>query len=107
MCQLDCLAVDADTVVFDNLIHKKEMPVTIGIFINPGNIPATKDGAQARNKGLSGGVGLSPGDHARTFARLRGPGIRPGGKPARQSASAVARRAATPSAATWPSRTDR
>ncbi len=22
--------------VFDNLIHKKEMPVTIGIFINPG-----------------------------------------------------------------------
>jgi enterochelin esterase family protein len=29
------------TVVFDNLIQKKEMPVTIGIFINPGNIPAT------------------------------------------------------------------
>ena len=26
-------------VVFDNLIHKKEMPVTIGIFINPGSIP--------------------------------------------------------------------
>jgi len=26
-------------VVFDNLIHKKEMPVTIGIFINPGNLP--------------------------------------------------------------------
>ena len=24
------------TVVFDNLIHKKEMPVTIGVFINPG-----------------------------------------------------------------------
>jgi enterochelin esterase-like enzyme len=24
-------------IVFDNLIHKKEMPVTIGIFINPGN----------------------------------------------------------------------
>jgi enterochelin esterase family protein len=23
--------------VFDNLIHKKEMPVTIGIFVNPGN----------------------------------------------------------------------
>ena len=23
-------------VVFDNLIHKKEMPVTVGIFINPG-----------------------------------------------------------------------
>ena len=27
-------------VVFDNLIHKKEMPVTIGIFINPGVAPA-------------------------------------------------------------------
>jgi enterochelin esterase family protein len=27
-------------VVFDNLIHKKEMPVTIGIFINPGTVPA-------------------------------------------------------------------
>ncbi len=26
-------------VVFDNLIHKKEMPVTIGIFINPGIFP--------------------------------------------------------------------
>jgi enterochelin esterase-like enzyme len=25
------------TIVFDNLIHKKEMPVTIGIFINPGH----------------------------------------------------------------------
>jgi enterochelin esterase family protein len=24
-------------VVFDNLIHKKEMPVTIGIFVNPGH----------------------------------------------------------------------
>jgi enterochelin esterase-like enzyme len=27
-------------VVFDNLIHKKEMPVTIGIFLNPGAIKA-------------------------------------------------------------------
>jgi enterochelin esterase family protein len=26
-------------VVFDNLIHKKEMPVTVGIFVNPGNDP--------------------------------------------------------------------
>lgn len=29
-------------VVFDNLIHRKEMPVTIGIFLNPGNIPAAE-----------------------------------------------------------------
>ncbi len=28
-------------IVFDNLIHKKEMPVTIGIFINPGNFPSS------------------------------------------------------------------
>jgi enterochelin esterase family protein len=28
-------------IVFDNLIHKKEMPVTVGIFINPGVVPAT------------------------------------------------------------------
>jgi enterochelin esterase-like enzyme len=27
-------------VVFDNLVHKKDMPVTIGVFINPGSIPA-------------------------------------------------------------------
>jgi enterochelin esterase family protein len=28
-------------IVFDNLIHKKELPVTVGIFINPGNVPPT------------------------------------------------------------------
>ncbi|MGI8671188.1 MAG: alpha/beta hydrolase [Luteitalea sp.] len=28
-------------VVFDNLIHRKEMPVTIGIFVNPGHSSAT------------------------------------------------------------------
>lgn len=36
-------------VVFDNLIHKKQMPVTIGIFLNPGSIPAAKPGDQARS----------------------------------------------------------
>ena len=34
--------------VFDNLIHKGEMPVTIGIFLNPGTIPATKAGGKPR-----------------------------------------------------------
>mgnify|MGYP002839543595 CR=1 FL=1 len=34
--------------VFDNLIHKQEMPVTIGIFLNPGAIPPTRKGARAR-----------------------------------------------------------
>jgi enterochelin esterase-like enzyme len=31
-------------VVFDNLIHKKEMPVTVGIFVNPGTIPPAGPG---------------------------------------------------------------
>jgi len=35
-------------VVFDNLIARKEMPVTIGIFINPGKVPATGEGGKAR-----------------------------------------------------------
>ena len=35
-------------VVFDNLIHKKQMPVTIGIFINPGVVPAADEGQQER-----------------------------------------------------------
>src|SRR5262245_43398392 len=34
----DGLAYEAPKV-FDNLIHRKEMPVTIGIFIQPGDIP--------------------------------------------------------------------
>jgi len=36
-------------VVFDNLIAKKEMPVTIGVFINPGNVPAAEPGQQGRS----------------------------------------------------------
>jgi len=36
-------------VVFDNLIHKKEMPVTIGVFLNPGNIPAAQAGQKGRS----------------------------------------------------------
>ena len=35
--------------VFDNLIHKKQMPVTIGIFLNPGVIPPSEAGAQTRD----------------------------------------------------------
>ena len=34
--------------VFDNLIHSKEMPITIGIFINPGVVPAPSNDAQPR-----------------------------------------------------------
>lgn len=35
-------------VVLDNLIHKKEVPVMIGIFINPGVMPAQASEHQAR-----------------------------------------------------------
>ncbi|HLN29490.1 MAG TPA: alpha/beta hydrolase-fold protein [Gemmataceae bacterium] len=36
-------------VVFDNLIAKKVLPVTIGIFINPGSFPATEPGQKPRS----------------------------------------------------------
>jgi gluconolactonase len=36
------------TVVFDNLIHKGDMPPTIGIFINPGVLPARGANEQGR-----------------------------------------------------------
>ena len=35
-------------IVFDNLINKGEMPVTIGIFINPGILPALSPSQQNR-----------------------------------------------------------
>jgi enterochelin esterase-like enzyme/sugar lactone lactonase YvrE len=36
-------------IVFDNLIHQKAMPVTIAVFVNPGTIPATLQGAKDRS----------------------------------------------------------
>jgi enterochelin esterase family protein len=36
------------TVVFENPIARKEMPVTIGVFVNPGVVPATEPGRQDR-----------------------------------------------------------
>ncbi|QVL34179.1 esterase family protein [Telmatocola sphagniphila] len=35
-------------VVFDNLIHKKEMPVTIALFIDPGVVPAKEPKGRSR-----------------------------------------------------------
>ena len=37
------------TVVMDNLIAKKEMPVTIGVFINPGTVPPAEPGQKGRS----------------------------------------------------------
>jgi enterochelin esterase family protein len=36
-------------VVFDNLIAKKEMPVTVAVFVNPGNVKAALPGAKDRS----------------------------------------------------------
>ena len=36
-------------VVFDNLIHRKEMPVTVGVFINPGTFPPADPKGKARS----------------------------------------------------------
>ena len=36
-------------IVFDNLIHKKEMPITIGLFLNPGEVPAAEAGQKSRS----------------------------------------------------------
>ncbi|MBL8817024.1 MAG: SMP-30/gluconolactonase/LRE family protein [Planctomyces sp.] len=36
-------------VVFDNLIHKQEMPVTVAVFVNPGTIKSTVPGASDRS----------------------------------------------------------
>jgi enterochelin esterase-like enzyme len=36
-------------VVFDNLIAKKEMPVTVGVFVSPGTIKAAEAGAKDRS----------------------------------------------------------
>jgi enterochelin esterase family protein len=39
-------------VVFDNLIHKGEMPVTIGVFVNPGHFIGDNIEGPARNRSL-------------------------------------------------------
>ncbi|APZ91463.1 alpha/beta hydrolase-fold protein [Fuerstiella marisgermanici] len=36
-------------IVLDNLIHQKAVPVTIAVFVNPGTIPATMEGAKNRS----------------------------------------------------------
>ena len=36
-------------VVMDNLIHKKEMPVTVGIFVSPGEFPSPDPKGKARS----------------------------------------------------------
>jgi enterochelin esterase family protein len=40
------------SVVFDNLIHKKDMPRTVGVFIDPGRKANQKPGDKAANRGF-------------------------------------------------------
>lgn len=52
--KLACLLVDQDEIQFkapavmDELIAKGEMPVTIGVFVQPGKVPATSENALPR-----------------------------------------------------------
>ncbi len=39
-------------VVLDNLIHKGDIPVTIGIFINPGRLPEQKPDEKPKNRSV-------------------------------------------------------
>jgi enterochelin esterase family protein len=37
------------TIVLDNLIHKGEVPAMVGLFIDPGNVPAAMPGGKGRS----------------------------------------------------------
>ena len=52
-------------VVFDNLIHKKEIPVTIGVFINPGHKAKTKPQSPWRSNNRSFEYDTLSGDYAK------------------------------------------
>ena len=53
--------------VFDNLIHKQEMPVTIGVFLNPGVIPPPQGEKEALPRFNRSFEYDSPGDQYARF----------------------------------------
>jgi sugar lactone lactonase YvrE/enterochelin esterase-like enzyme len=65
-----CVHVNQDGVqfdaprVFDRLIHERRMPVTVGVFVKPGRVPATRPGALDRYNRSLEYDGLGP-DYAR------------------------------------------
>ncbi|NCY01329.1 MAG: hypothetical protein EBX36_00030 [Planctomycetia bacterium] len=65
-----CVHVNQDGVqfnapaVFDRLIHERRMPVTIGVFVKPGVVPAAREGALDRFNRSYEYDGLGP-DYAR------------------------------------------
>ena len=54
----------AAPIVFDNLIHRKEMPITIGVFINPGAVPGAEKNQDSR-KNRSVEYDTMSGEYAR------------------------------------------
>ena len=54
-------------VVFDNLIHQGDMPVTIGVFINPGTFPPKEGEAQQTDAQRQGGRRRNAGRSNRSF----------------------------------------
>jgi sugar lactone lactonase YvrE/outer membrane protein assembly factor BamB/enterochelin esterase-like enzyme len=65
-----CVHVNQDGIhfnapqVFDRLIHEGRMPVTIGVFVKPGRVPAAREGALDRFNRSFEYDGLGP-DYAR------------------------------------------
>jgi gluconolactonase len=65
-----CVYVNQDGIqfdaprVFDRLIHERRMPVTIGVFVKPGYVPAVREGALERFNRSHEYDGLGP-DYAR------------------------------------------
>jgi hypothetical protein len=86
--------------VFNNLIHKKEMPVTIGIFISPGSFPTELQGGKPRSN-RSFEYDTPDGTYARFRWRKSCPrSRRPTSSP---TVRRIARRAATAAAGSAPS----
>ena len=56
-------------VVFDNLIHKKEMPVTIAVMINPGVIPPAAEATSQPRRNRSFEYDRVTDDYARSCSR--------------------------------------
>ena len=71
-------------IVFDNLIAKGEMPVTIGVFINPGNRTASDSPAAGANNRRPDAriAALCKPDHSHSWnpMPLTAPGHGPGGE---------------------------
>ena len=55
--------------VFDNLIHQKRMPVTVGVFLNPGVVPANAKKKRLRVGASTTGRGSKRGTTPASYHR--------------------------------------